>query len=265
MLVCGIFRFSLLFVCAAGAYRLFAGRKAMKTDVKDNISLTDILKMCVRHWFVILGSIVLFAVAAYLYSSYVVTPMYKSGGQIYITNTTLSAEERTNLTSGDLSSVEKLGPTFIETMKNDDFLNVVKNMGNFDISTAAIRNMLVLDQPEETGLINIRVNSRSSKQAYAVAKEILRHAPKYLEEKVPGTTVKVFQDARLETAPYAPNIPRNVLFGIIIGLVFGVLLTIGIEIFDKKIDGSEGLEERYGYPVLGEIPNLRGGRGSGVY
>ena len=33
----------------------------------------------------------------------------------------------------------------------------------------------------------------------------------------------------------------------------------------KKIDGSEGLEERYGYPVLGEIPNLRGGRGSGVY
>lgn len=233
--------------------------------MKESISLTDVLKMCLRHWFVILGSIVAFAIIAYLYSSFMVSPMYKSSGQIYISNTSLSAEERTNLTVSDLNSVEKLGPTFMETMKNDDFLNVVKNMGNLNVSTAAIRNMLVLDQPEETGLINIRVNAKSSKQAYEIAKEILRHAPKYLEDKIPGTTVKVFQDARLETEPYSPNMTKNMLFGIVIGLVLGVILTICLEIFNKKIDGSEGIEEEYGYPVLGEIPNLRGGRGSGVY
>lgn len=233
--------------------------------MKENISIVDVLKMCFKHWFIILGSVIAFAVAAYLYSSFVVAPMYKSSGQIYIANTSLAVEERTNLTSSDLSSVEKLGPTFIETMKNDDFLNIVKNMGNFNVSTASIRNMLILEQPEETGLINIRVNSKSSKQAYEIAKEILQHAPKYLEDKVPGTTVKVFQDAKLETVPYSPNIPRNVLFGIVIGLLFGIMITLCVEIFNKKIDGSEGLEEGYGYPVLGEIPNLRGGRGSGVY
>ena len=73
------------------------------------------------------------------------------------------------------------------------------------------------------------------------------------------------QEARLETSPYSPNVINNTLLGMVIGIVIGIVIALCLEFFNKKINSSEKLEEIYGYPVLGEIPNLRGGRGSGVY
>ena len=98
-----------------------------------------------------------------------------------------------------------------------------------------------------------------------IAKQILFLAPRYLESTERGTSVKVIDDAELETKPYSPKTAVNVLLGIAIGIVIGVVVSLCLEFLNKKITGSEMLEEIYGYPVLGEIPNLRGGRGSGVY
>ncbi len=221
--------------------------------------------MCLKHWLLILALAIATAVLAYVYSVYFATPMYESTGQLNISNRTAESTRVTEVVTTDLASRERLAPTFIEIMKNDTFLNKVKNMGNFDLSTAAIRGMIEFEQPEETSLINLSVKSTSAKQAYLVAQEILKHAPLYLESEVGGTDVKTIQEAELATKPYSPNIPKNVLIAVLAGLFIGVLAAVAIEVLDKKINTSEGLEERYGYPILGEIPNLRGGRGSGVY
>lgn len=233
--------------------------------MKQNISLTDIFKMCLKHWILILAVVVVAAVGSYLYSTYVVSPMYRSTGQLNISNRSGETDAATEVVTVDLNSREKLAPTFIELMKNETFLNKVKNMGNFDLSTAAIKSMVEFEQPEGTTLINVRVKSTSAKQAYLIANEILKHAPSYLESEISGTAVKTIQEAELATDPYSPNVKRNISLAVLIGIILGILLSVIIELLDKKINSSEGLEERFGYPVLGEIPNLRGGRGSGVY
>lgn len=233
--------------------------------MKQNINLTDILKMCLKHWLLVLAITVVVAIFSYIYSIYFATPMYSSSGQLNISNRTGESGRVTEIITSDLASRERLAPTFIEIMKNDTFLNKVKNMGNFDLSVAAIRGMVTFEQPEDTSLINISVRSTSAKQAYLVAQEILKHAPLYLESEMGGSTVKTIQEAELPTKPYSPNVQKNVLVATLCGLFLGVLAAVTIELLDKKISSSEGLEEKYGYPILGEIPNLRGGRGSGVY
>lgn len=233
--------------------------------MKENISITDILKICLKRWYIIVVFSIVFAIGAYLISEFVISPMYKSSGQIHAKNNSASAEFSTEITSGELSASERLGITFIEMLKNDTFLSKVKNMGNFDLSTGQIRGMLVFQQPEDTAIINIRVNSSDAKLSYMLAQEILRHAPAYLEGEMQGTTVDVLQEARLETSPYSPNVSRNSFYGLLLGFVFGVILCLCLEFFNKKIESAEEVEEAFGYPVLGEIPNLKGGRGSGVY
>lgn len=233
--------------------------------MKENLNMTDILKICLKKWQITAIFIVVFAVGAYMYSTFVIDPMYKSSGQIYIKNSNVTEEISGNVTASALSAGEKLGITFIEMLKNDTFLSKVKNMGNFDLSTGAIRSMLVFDQPNDTAIINVRVNSADPKQAHLLVQEILRHAPAYLEGEIPKTSVDVLQEGKLETTPYSPNVMRNILIGIFLGGVLGIIASLCLEFFNKKIEGSEELEESFGYPILGEIPNLRGGRGSGVY
>ena len=233
--------------------------------MQENISIADILKICLKKWKFIAVVTVLCAVTSYLISSFMMIPMYKSVGQINTKNSSFATEAVDNVTVGAINAAEKLGATFIEMLKNDTFLSKVKNMGNFSLSTSEIRNMLVFDQPDDTGIINIRVNAKDPKLAYMLVQEILRHAPSYLEGEMQGTTVDVLQEARFETVPYAPNTARNVVLGILLGIVFGVIGSLCLEFFNKKIETSEEIEESFGMPILGEIPNLRGGRGSGVY
>ena len=233
--------------------------------MQENISITDILKICLKKWRFIAVITVLCAILSYLITAFLMTPMYKSVGQINTKNTSFATEMVDNVTVGAINAAEKLGATFIEMLKNDTFLSKVKNMGNFSLSTGEIRGMLVFDQPDDTGIINIRVNADDPQLAYRLVTEILRHAPAYLEGEMQGTTIDILQEARFETSPYAPNIPRNVVLGILLGMVLGVIGAMCLEFFNKKIETSEEIEEIFDMPILGEIPNLRGGRGSGVY
>ncbi len=233
--------------------------------MQENISITDVLKICLKKWKIVAVITILCALGAYLISTFMMSPMYKSVGQINTKNTSFATEEVNNVTIGAINAAEKLGATFIEMLKNDTFLSKVKNMGNFSLSTGEIRSMLVFDQPDDTGIINIRANARDPKFAYMLVQEILRHAPAYLEGEMQGTTVDVLQEARFETAPYAPNTTRNIVIGILLGLALGVVGALCVEFFNKKIEIAEEIEEIFAMPILGEIPNLRGGRGSGVY
>ena len=233
--------------------------------MQENISITDILKICLKKWKIVAIITILCAFGAYLISSFMMAPMYKSVGQINTKNTRFATEEIDDVTIGAINAAEKLGATFIEMLKNDTFLSKVKNMGNFSLSTGEIRSMLVFEQPDDTGIINIRVNAEDPKLAYMLVQEILRHAPSYLEGEMQGTTVDILQEARFETAPYAPNTARNIILGLLLGLVLGVVGAMCLEFFNKKIETADEIEEIFNIPILGEIPNLRGGRGSGVY
>lgn len=232
--------------------------------MNSNTSLLDMLKICLKRWYLMVIFSLLFAFGMYFYSAYIQTPMYKSTGQLYVTNSNIAVEDTTKISASDLSSGERLCNTLVELMKNDAFLEKVKNMGGIEKSTSAIRGMLVFDQPDETTLINIRVNNKSPEFACELATEVLKHAPKYLENEITGTSVKVIQLPRVESTPYSPNVGKSTVIGFIIGFVIGVALALCLEFLSTKIEDSEGIEEAFGYPVLGEIPNLKAGLG-GAY
>ncbi len=221
------------------------------------------LKICLKRWYLMVIFSLLFALGMYVYSAYIQTPMYKSTGQLHVTNSNMAVEDTTKISASDLSSGERLCNTLIELMKNDAFLEKVKNMGRFEVSTGSMRGMLVFDQPDETTLINIRVNNKNPEFAYELATEVLEHAPKYLENEITGTSVKVIQMPRVETAPYSPNVGRSAVIGFVIGFVVGIALALCMEFLNTKVEDSEGMEEAFGYPVLGEIPNLKTGLGGG--
>jgi capsular exopolysaccharide synthesis family protein len=68
--------------------------------------------------------------------------------------------------------------------------------------------------------------------------------------------VKIVDRALVPSEPISPNVRRNLLLAIILGLIGGVALAFAADYLDNTIKGPEDVEKLVGLPSLGIIPHL---------
>jgi capsular exopolysaccharide synthesis family protein len=66
--------------------------------------------------------------------------------------------------------------------------------------------------------------------------------------------VQIAQAATVPTSPSSPKTARNTVIGAVLGLLFGLGLAFLLERFDRRIREPKDLEEIYGLPLLGVVP-----------
>ncbi|MBS1843680.1 MAG: polysaccharide biosynthesis tyrosine autokinase [Actinobacteria bacterium] len=76
------------------------------------------------------------------------------------------------------------------------------------------------------------------------------------------------QRATVPESPSSPNTKRNVALGLVVGILLAIAAIFLREQFDRRIRDSDEIEELYGVPTLGTIPNskalARGGTDAAV-
>jgi capsular exopolysaccharide synthesis family protein len=81
-------------------------------------------------------------------------------------------------------------------------------------------------------------------------------------QDVQTINVWVVEKAEVPKSPAKPNKTRNILLGLIVGLMGGIGLAFFIEYLDNTIKSPEVIESRFGVPVLGIIELLKQGKGT---
>ena len=77
-----------------------------------------------------------------------------------------------------------------------------------------------------------------------------------------SSNIRVVDVARIPTSPIKPNVPRNIEFGLILGLACGVGLSFTLETLDTSIRSIEEIKMISTLPALGTIPLQSGANGS---
>lgn len=75
-----------------------------------------------------------------------------------------------------------------------------------------------------------------------------------------ANNVRVAERAERPGAPFTPNVPRNLMIGVGVGLAIGILLAFGLDYLDDTIKTPDDITRRLNVPFLGLVPAVRGER-----
>ncbi len=75
-----------------------------------------------------------------------------------------------------------------------------------------------------------------------------------------ANNVRVTDRAEVPGAPFTPNVPRNLLVALAVGLTLGIALAFGLDYLDDTIKTPEDITRRLNVPFLGLVPAVRGDR-----
>ncbi len=151
----------------------------------------------------------------------------------------------------------------IDRSYNEQAQNTVNRIRN-DYQTAISRErMLQSALAEQTGVADqlnqnaieykvLKQEADSNRQLYDGLLQQLKEAG--LAAGLDSSNIRVVDRARVPLHPATPNIPRNLEFALLIGLIGGVAIALGLAALDTTVRTPEQAESISGLPTIGVIP-----------
>ncbi|GEM_PF-39617 len=135
-----------------------------------------------------------------------------------------------------------------------------------DYETSARKEELLKERAGEQEKLALALNEKTI-QYRALEREVESNKSIYesllqrsKETEVAGGiragNIQVVDSAAIPSDPFKPNIPRNLLLAIVVGLIGGVGIAFALEFFDRTVKTPEEIREKMRLPVLGAVLRL---------
>ena len=241
-----------------GVQRSMEGQEneRLKPAQIDLQKMADILLP--KAWLIVLVA-VLRGLAAFLYTHFMITPLYTANVTLYVRSTQTRLDGSDSVNYNELVIAQHITDTYITVLQRDAILEKVAEESPVEGDNAAeIRSMMDVSAVEDTSIINVRITSASLKRAEQMANLIAEHAPGPMAEYIEGSSVRILNYAKVPAAPFSPNVRQNVTVGFLTGLL---LCAAGVwmhAVFDVRIKSEEDLSMLSDIPILGAVPSLNG-------
>ena len=222
--------------------------------VEIQFSMVDIVNMMIAFWWLIAMLGILIGGGTYAYTKITAIPEYKSEGTLYVN----TAKEQTtdDVNAVAIRNAAELLPTYIEVLTSTPFMELVADDIDNKYSIDSLGEMIEFTALEETNLIDVKVVTADSHDAYLITRSILRNAPAKIQQIFEGGSVKIIEYPEEAEESEADSAFQKGIIGFIAGAAIAMIIIFLINLFDTRVKGSEELTTKYGLPVLGEVPNL---------
>lgn len=188
---------------------------------------------------------------AFLVSKFILTPTYVSILEINIIGTQDSEGGIVN-ENNQWVFANRLVKTCKEIIDTNTFRRKVKEVAGVDHKPE-----FTVAYDEETTIIEIKVQDKSSEDAYRIARAISEIVNEHLVEKtVTSVSVCVTEEPVQPKSPSSPNVVLNTIIMAFIGAAVVVIIQILREVFGIKVKDEDELQKRYGIAVIASIPDF---------
>lgn len=202
-----------------------------------------------RIWLILLIGIIGAAVFG-AFSKYLLVPSYTSTTMVYVINR--QDAERTTYT--DLQMGSQLTKDYSILVKSRPVTEAVIHNIGLDLTHEELVNMINVENPEGTRILEISVQYTNPSKAKEIADTIARVSSEQMVSIMEMEKVNILEPANLPINPSGPKVLRNTLLGGSIGAFLTIVVIITIHLFNDTIRTSDDIEKYLGITTLGIIP-----------
>ena len=180
----------------------------------DYIDLLELAKELRKKIVLIIVCAILGGAVMGVYSFFIATPIYQSTSKLYILSKT------TSITSlADIQVGSSLASDYVELIKSRPVvLTVIKDM-DLDMSYDAMVNNLIVENISDTRLVKITVSDTDPERAKLIANKFAKVAKVQISNIMRTDEPTIAEAAVVKRTPVSPNKRKNILIGILIGIV----------------------------------------------
>lgn len=215
----------------------------------NTIDLVELMYRLLGQWKLIVCLAVVLALAAGIYTVFLVTPMYEATSTIYVLSRSDSA-----INMADLQIGTALTSDYIKVFKMWEVHEEVISNLNLPYSYTQMCDGLSVVNDADTRMLDITFKSPSPEEAAAVANEYAKVASQYIADTMSTDKPNIMSVALVPSNPVSPNKTKNVMLGFLLGAVLACgYITIQM-IMDDKYKTAEDIRRYTGIATLAIVP-----------
>ena len=207
-----------------------------REDIID-IDPVLILKRVLKYVWVILTVGIVFGIAAYMWSTIMVVPKYKSSTKVYALN------NEKKLATQDFQISNYLLKDYKEIILSSKVLERVIEKNGIQMSLGDLRSKIEVKIPQDTRILTITVEDTDAKRAADIANAVRDEAFEEIKEITKEESAKILEPAQESKSPSSPDIRKNTIMAIGIGILLSLAVVILKEVLDDRVKKQEDIEE----------------------
>lgn len=219
-------------------------------DREDEIDLGELFLYLKSKLVLIVVVFLAGIIGAGCITKFFITPKYTAMTKLYI----VSASGKNIVNLEDLNLGTKLSADYKELLKTRPICNeVIKELG-LDYTYGELKDMVSIDEVDNTRILIITVTSTDPVEAKNIANALADKAVTYLPKLMEITAPNVAEEAIEPQVQSSPSLAKNAVLGGLLALIAVIGILTVLFVMDDTVKSSEDVEKLIGVMPLTVIP-----------
>ncbi|MDO5403656.1 MAG: Wzz/FepE/Etk N-terminal domain-containing protein [Eubacteriales bacterium] len=221
-----------------------------RNDVDVEIDLLQIGRVVLAKIWVVILSAIATGIIALLATQMLITPMYQSTSKLYIIN----RQNDNTTTYTDLQSATQLVKDYKVLVTSLPVMEQVIKDLQLNMSEDALISEVSCKIESDSRVLALTVTDKDPYMAKKIVDAIADVSSKQITSVMKIEGVNVIEYGRIPSGQSSPNVKKNVLMGVALGLFISLAVIIIRYLLNDSIKSTEDVEKYLGMSTLALIP-----------
>lgn len=220
---------------------------------EDTIDLLELTRVLLKKWWLILLSAVFCEALALLVTITMINPQYQSNAMLYILSKTTTVTSLADLQLGselaaDFEVIAKSKPVL------DSAIEKLKTESDKKFTRDDLNQMLSVSNKSDTRILVISATSTDPTDASLVANAVAEATAEQMAYIMKSDEPTTVEKAEVESTPVSPSLKKNLLMGILAGMVLACGILVVGYLMNDTINTEDDIKRYLDAPTLIIIP-----------
>jgi len=225
--------------------------------MEDTLSLTDVLGILHRRFWIVLVVVVVVVGAAAVLSYVVLPPIYQASTSLIVNERSNVAQSTGGIDYGQIQTSQALAVTYAKIITSRAVVQDTIDTLSLPETVKQLTDMTTVQVQGQTEIIAVSVRDKDAIRAASIANAMANSFITQLPTLVNRVeNVSVIDRAVPVTDQVSPRPLLNITVALVAALMLGVLLAFLVDYFDDTVKTPDDIKKLFGLRVLAVVPDI---------